>query len=91
MSLLRIALAFGLLAAPMVVALADTPKKCDAAKKPAACPGGGAVNCVDGEWKCHELPTAKTCDAAKKPAACPGGGASNCVDGEWKCNPLPKK
>ena len=69
---------------------AASAKKCEG-KKPIACPGGGAVSCEDGTWKCPPLPTRKLCDDTKKPAACPGGGAVDCVDGQWKCHALPQK
>jgi hypothetical protein len=64
------------------------PGTCSPDTKPAACPGGGAVHCVDGAWQCAGAPP-NTCSPATKPAACPGGGAPACVGSAWQCRPLP--
>jgi hypothetical protein len=39
-----------------IATAAPTAAVCDPAKKPAACPGGGAVSCTDGQWACPPLP-----------------------------------
>jgi hypothetical protein len=39
-----------------MMAAAPAPAACDDSKKPAACPGGGGVSCVGGQWQCPPLP-----------------------------------
>ena len=61
LNLVRAALVLAILSLPLLTASADPlppaqGKECEAAKKPASCPGGGEAKYVDGEWKCHDLP-----------------------------------
>ena len=72
------------------VRVADAaPRMCAKDARPAACPGGGAAFCIEGEWRCKPLPH-KTCAPADRPAACPGGEPAFCTDGAWRCKPLPR-